>query len=186
VGGRLLNGTVDEVFVGREVELARAAVVLDRVPTGQPWLITVEGESGIGKSALARQLVASATGFRVLSARADPAETDLDYGPRPGVVAVCHRGAASRGRRRPAGQEPGRIGYRRCAMGGPEIGRSPYVHVSALVGRPGPRSGRPPVSGQSWMDHQWGAFNFASGAGWDWFSIQLSNGQQYMLYFVRD
>jgi predicted secreted hydrolase len=42
------------------------------------------------------------------------------------------------------------------------------------------------VSGQSWMDHQWGAFNFASGAGWDWFSIQLSDGQQYMLYLIRD
>jgi predicted secreted hydrolase len=36
------------------------------------------------------------------------------------------------------------------------------------------------------MDHQWGAFNFASGGGWDWFSIQLSNGQQYMLYFIRN
>lgn len=42
------------------------------------------------------------------------------------------------------------------------------------------------VLGTSWMDHQWGAFNFASGAGWDWFSVQLSNGEQYMLYFIRD
>ena len=42
------------------------------------------------------------------------------------------------------------------------------------------------VIGVSWMDHQWGAFDFASGAGWDWFSIQLSNGQQYMLYFIRN
>ncbi|MCW2910189.1 MAG: carotenoid 1,2-hydratase [Actinomycetia bacterium] len=42
------------------------------------------------------------------------------------------------------------------------------------------------VTGLSWMDHQWGAFNLASGAGWDWHSIQLSNGQQYMLYFIRD
>lgn len=42
------------------------------------------------------------------------------------------------------------------------------------------------VTGLSWSDHQWGAFNFASGAGWDWFSIQLTNGKQYMLYFIRD
>jgi predicted secreted hydrolase len=42
------------------------------------------------------------------------------------------------------------------------------------------------VAGLSWMDRQWGAFNFASGAGWDWFSIQLTNGRQYMLYFIRD
>src|SRR5260370_28877140 len=36
------------------------------------------------------------------------------------------------------------------------------------------------------MDHQWGAFNLASGAGWDWHSIQLSGGRQYMFYFIRD
>jgi predicted secreted hydrolase len=36
------------------------------------------------------------------------------------------------------------------------------------------------------MDHQWGDFNFASGAGWDWFSLQLADGRQYMLYFIRD
>lgn len=42
------------------------------------------------------------------------------------------------------------------------------------------------VTGLAWSDHQWGAFNFASGAGWDWFSVQLTNGKQYMLYFVRD
>jgi predicted secreted hydrolase len=42
------------------------------------------------------------------------------------------------------------------------------------------------VTGISWMDHQWGAIDFASGGGWDWFSMQLSNGQQYMLYFIRD
>jgi hypothetical protein len=32
------------------------------------------------------------------------------------------------------------------------------------------------VAGLSWMGHQWGSFNFASGGGWDWFSMQLSNG----------
>ena len=42
------------------------------------------------------------------------------------------------------------------------------------------------VVGLSWMDHQWGAFDFASGAGWDWFSVQLTDGRQYMLYFIRD
>jgi predicted secreted hydrolase len=42
------------------------------------------------------------------------------------------------------------------------------------------------VTGISWMDHQWGAFDFASGAGWDWFSVQLTNRQEYMLYFIRN
>jgi predicted secreted hydrolase len=42
------------------------------------------------------------------------------------------------------------------------------------------------VTGISWMDHQWGSFDFASGGGWDWFSMQLSDGHQYMLYFIRN
>ena len=42
------------------------------------------------------------------------------------------------------------------------------------------------VTGKSWMDHQWGPMNLASGGGWDWFSTQLSNGQQYMLFFIRN
>lgn len=42
------------------------------------------------------------------------------------------------------------------------------------------------VTGKSWMDHEWGAIDLFGGAGWDWFSLQLSDGRQYMLYFVRD
>ncbi len=42
------------------------------------------------------------------------------------------------------------------------------------------------VSGLSWMDHQWGPLDLTEGGGWDWFSVQLTNGQQYMFYFIRD
>jgi predicted secreted hydrolase len=42
------------------------------------------------------------------------------------------------------------------------------------------------VTGQSWMDHQWGPIALGGGGGWDWFSMQLSNGQQYMLFFIRN
>ncbi len=42
------------------------------------------------------------------------------------------------------------------------------------------------VTGQAWMDHQWGNFVSIAGAGWDWFSIQLDNGTDYMLYVIRD
>ena len=41
------------------------------------------------------------------------------------------------------------------------------------------------VTGTSWMDHQWGPITLGSG-GWDWFSMQLSDGQQYMLYFIKN
>jgi hypothetical protein len=70
----------DEVFVGRRAELAQLAGITDRARHGQPWLASIEGESGVGKTALARHAVASADGATRLWARADPAESDLDYG----------------------------------------------------------------------------------------------------------
>jgi hypothetical protein len=47
------------------------------VADGEPWLVSIEGDPGMGKSALARQALAD---VRVLSARADQAEADLDFG----------------------------------------------------------------------------------------------------------
>jgi predicted secreted hydrolase len=41
------------------------------------------------------------------------------------------------------------------------------------------------VTGISWHDHQFGNFNRVT-AGWNWFSIQLENREQYMLYFIQD
>ena len=69
-----------EVFVGRAAELARVAEVMARVAAGQPWLVAIEGDPGVGKTSLARRCLAGASGLRVLSARADQAETDLDFG----------------------------------------------------------------------------------------------------------
>jgi predicted secreted hydrolase len=43
-----------------------------------------------------------------------------------------------------------------------------------------------PVTGQAWMDHQWGNFVAVAGSGWDWYSIQLDNNTEYMLYVIRD
>ena len=42
-----------DVFVGRAAELAGVAEVVTRVEAGQPWLVAVEGELGMGKTALA-------------------------------------------------------------------------------------------------------------------------------------
>lgn len=42
------------------------------------------------------------------------------------------------------------------------------------------------VTGQTWMDHQWGNFVSLLGAGWDWYSLQLDNDTEYMLYVIRD
>jgi replication-associated recombination protein RarA len=67
-------------FVGRAAELARVADVMARVQAGQPWLVAIEGDPGVGKTALARRALAGSAGLRVLSARAEAAETDLDFG----------------------------------------------------------------------------------------------------------
>ena len=69
-----------DLFVGREAEVARVAEVVARVEAGQPWLVAIEGDPGMGKTALARRCLTGAAGLRVLSARADQVEADLDFG----------------------------------------------------------------------------------------------------------
>jgi DNA-binding CsgD family transcriptional regulator len=71
---------IGEVFVGRQTELARISAVMSDVEQGRPWVLTIEGESGIGKTALVRHWVASRPDVRWLWARADPSESDLAYG----------------------------------------------------------------------------------------------------------
>ncbi len=41
------------------------------------------------------------------------------------------------------------------------------------------------VTGQGWMDHQWGNLLLLSTAGWDWFALQLDDGREVMLFMVR-
>ena len=47
-----------DLFVGRAAELARVAEVVSRVEAGQPWLVAIEGDPGLGKTALARRCLA--------------------------------------------------------------------------------------------------------------------------------
>jgi predicted secreted hydrolase len=42
-----------------------------------------------------------------------------------------------------------------------------------------------PVTGQAWMDHQWGDFVVAGPGGWDWYSLQLDDNTEVMLYVLR-
>ena len=42
------------------------------------------------------------------------------------------------------------------------------------------------VHGLAWNDHEWGSDELAPGvAGWDWFSMQLDDGESLMLYRLR-
>jgi len=42
-----------------------------------------------------------------------------------------------------------------------------------------------PVSGVAWMDHQWGNFVVGAVGGWDWYSVQLDDLTELMLYVLR-
>lgn len=42
------------------------------------------------------------------------------------------------------------------------------------------------VAGSSWFDHEWSSAALAPGlVGWDWFSLQLEDGREVMLYQLR-
>jgi predicted secreted hydrolase len=41
------------------------------------------------------------------------------------------------------------------------------------------------VTGQAWMDHQWGDFDVFGSDGWDWFSLQLEDGWELMLFLLH-
>lgn len=41
------------------------------------------------------------------------------------------------------------------------------------------------VSGQAWMDHEWFTV-LGAAAGWDWFSVQLENNTELMLFQLKD
>jgi predicted secreted hydrolase len=41
------------------------------------------------------------------------------------------------------------------------------------------------VTGEAWFDHQYGDLLAATGAGWDWFALQLDDGREVMLFMQR-
>ena len=136
-----------DLFVGRDAEFARVAEVVTRAKAGQPWLVAIEGEPGMGKTTLARRCLAAASGLRVLSARADQAETDLDFGLADQLL------RSARGAVPAAGTDPADSSFRRgCAIaagGGGAAGRRGGRGRGRrrAVGRPWVGSGRDHAAG---------------------------------------
>ncbi len=63
-----------------------------------------------------------------------------------------------------------------------------YVALTRLAtsGEVGLGAERFSVSGSSWYDHEWSSEAMASGiVGWDWFSLQLDDQRELMLYLLR-
>ena len=74
---------------------------------------------------------------------------------------------------------------------GPASGESSYYSSwtdldskGAIV--PAPGRARVPVKGRSWFDHEFGSGMLSPDeAGWDWFSLHLSDGRDVMIYLLR-
>ena len=69
-------------LVGRGHELAEIELALDRLAAGEPWLVQIVGEPGIGKSRLMAELgnAAAERGYLVLDGRAAEFERDIPFG----------------------------------------------------------------------------------------------------------
>ena len=126
----LAGGPEEDVFVGRAAELAQLADVLARARRGQPWLVIIEGESGVGKTALARRGLAAEGGLNVWWARADPAEADLEYGIVGQLVASAAR----------------RVLARYPLLAGEMVRSSPFAVGAQLLGLVGDEQGAGPVA----------------------------------------
>jgi predicted secreted hydrolase len=45
---------------------------------------------------------------------------------------------------------------------------------------------REKVAGTGWIDRQWGSSWVVVGNGWDWFGVQLTNGEDLVVYRIKD
>jgi DNA-binding CsgD family transcriptional regulator len=67
-------------FVGRAKEIERLHTCARAARSGHPNLVVVEGEAGVGKTALIRQFLSMLHGFRLVHAACDRSESDLPFG----------------------------------------------------------------------------------------------------------
>jgi predicted secreted hydrolase len=109
--------------------------------------------------------------YQLVASQPTPAgwlELKLDLVDRKGPILQGDRGYSQKG------PQPGNASY--------------YVSLTRLEtsGEVILEDVRYPVQGLSWMDHEWSTSALsADQVGWDWFSIQLENGAELMLFQIR-
>jgi DNA-binding CsgD family transcriptional regulator/tetratricopeptide (TPR) repeat protein len=67
-------------FVGRGAELELLSRAMDAAREGEPQIVWIEGEPGIGKTAFIRRFLTAVQGAQVLQASGEESETTLEYG----------------------------------------------------------------------------------------------------------
>ncbi|MBE0618080.1 MAG: carotenoid 1,2-hydratase, partial [Proteobacteria bacterium] len=177
VGLRLEAGDSGNPWSVRDVYLAHFALTevgasrfryADRTSRAGPGLA---GASSAGLDVWVLDWSARQEG-RVLRLQADTPEMALDLALTPRKPVVLHgEGGLSR-----KGPNPGQASY--------------YASITDLATggriRTEPGGATVPVTGTSWFDHEFGSNQLAEDqAGWDWFSLHLSDGQDLMLYLLR-
>ena len=73
-------GRAERVFVGRLQELAALRAALAAARAGEPRVVLVQGEAGIGKSSLVSEFLDGQRGVPVVAASGEEAEAFLPYG----------------------------------------------------------------------------------------------------------
>ncbi len=101
--------------------------------------------------------------------------------PGPGAEPPFALSLRLQDRKPPALHHGGYIGY--GDPGGSYYYSRTRIEVSGTVNQLG--AAPTPVTGQAWMDHQWGNFVVSSTGGWDWYSLQLEDNTELMLYVLR-
>lgn len=82
----------------------------------------------------------------------------------------------------------GRDGY---SVKGPQVGNASMYYSFTRLEAEGllrTAAGEFPVTGLAWMDHEWStsALDAETQTGWDWFSLQLDDGRELMLFEIRE
>jgi predicted secreted hydrolase len=103
-----------------------------------------------------------------VSARDGGLVLDLELRPTKPLVAHGDRGLS------PKSDEPGNASY--------YVG---YTRMAAR-GRVDSEGGSAAVLGEAWFDHEWSTSALGPLAvGWDWWSLQLADGRELMLFEIR-
>ena len=89
--GDRMSGRQARVFVGRLLELTALGAALAAARAGEPQVVLIQGEAGIGKSSLVSEFLGSQRGVPVVAASGEEAEAFLPYG----VVQQLAAGAAA-------------------------------------------------------------------------------------------